>query len=312
MKPYIANNWLRITARSLAIAAVLCVVGAAPARAQPISGSHSWGEYSFNWEFDNSAGLAITDVTYGGTYYIFRASMPIIRVQYNEDACGPFMDRIGTSFIVKGEDGNYVRFAELDGKLYASVKAQIASYSIEQQWIFNDGGRIDARFFSSGLQCMSDHRHHPYWRIDPDISGTPENDEIRARYTDGCTQIMRKEFNRRKNTSPKVSWWIFRDTATRRQLLVVPGSSDGNGDSFAGYDFYGRAFHEPWEGEPWASDTGGFEDQGDLLLPSADGERTGPGSAMTDVVGWYTAHLAHAVSIGSTQQLSVGPSLLLR
>jgi hypothetical protein len=217
------------------------------------------------------------------------------------------MDRIGTDVIVKS-GGNFVRFTDTGTQLFVWIKAQIDQYALEQQWIFNTNGRIDARLFSSGLQCVRDHRHHPYWRIDADINQAYQN-EIRVRYDDGRIFYYANEFNRNRAVAPTVAAWIFRNGQTGKQLTVTPAGR--NADSFAPFDFYGRMFHQS-EYEPWASSVGVFDDQGDLLQGSNNNEVIGPAGPSTDVVGWYVGHLFHAASSGSTQQLSVGPSLLLQ
>jgi len=300
---------MRIAA-ALAVSTLVALTSS-HASAQATYGSKTWGGYTFGWSVDSNAGVSLQNVSYNGTHYIAKASMPVIRVQYDLPPgmiCGPYMDRIGPANIVL-ENGEYVRFWEAGGQLVVWVRAQISSYALEQQWIFNSNGRIDSRLFSSGLQCSYNHRHHPYWRIDADI-GDSANDEIRVRYTDGRIFYVPNEFNRNKLTSPAVANWFFRDGPTGKKLTVTPGA-DGSADAFAGFDFYGRKYQSPTEHMPWASNVGGFSDQGDLVLGSNNGEVIGPAGPSTDVVGWYVAHLLHLASGGPSQWQAVGPSLML-
>jgi hypothetical protein len=287
-------------------------LSASGASAQATSGTKTWGGFAFTWTIDNNAGVSLQDVSFNGTKYIAKASMPVIRVQYDTPAgvvCGPYMDRLGPANIIP-ENGSYVRFYELNGQLIVWIRSQIASYALEQHWVFNASGRIDSLLFSSGLQCVYNHRHHPYWRIDADV-GDAVNDEIRVRYSDGRVFYVPREFNRNKLTSPAVSNWYFYDRVSGKRLTVTPGSADGNADGFASYDFYGRLYKEPLEHMPWAPNVGGYADQGDLVLGSNNNESIGPGSPSTDVVGWYVGHLFHPSTVGATQWQAVGPSLML-
>lgn len=299
--------------RPLYLLAVLgmTVLFTSSASAQATSGTKTWGAFSFTWAVENNAGVSIKNVTWNGTNYIHNASLPVIRVQYNNNACGPYMDRMSTAVIVKDAGNNYVRFTEVGSQLYVWMRAQISSYALEQQWIFNSNGRIDARLWSSGLQCQVDHRHHPYWRIDADV-GDSANDEIRVRYTDGRIFYVGNEYNRNKLTAPAISNWYFWDKLTGKQIVLTPGGNDGSADSFAQWDFYGRLYKYPFEHMPWANNVSGFADQGDLVLGSGNNEVIGPAGPSTDVLGWYVGHLVHPANLGPTQQLSVGPSLQLQ
>jgi hypothetical protein len=306
--PSLWSQTMRITYFLAALA--LLGLSASHASAQPTMGTKTWGNFSFLWAVEDSAGLSLTDVTFNGTKYIHRVSLPVIRVQYDGNACGPYMDRMSTD-VITPLNGNYVRFQETSTQLIVSIKAQISAYALEQQYSFNTNGRIDMRLFSSGLQCVVDHRHHPYWRVDADI-GDSGNDEIRVRYKDGRVFVANYEYNRNKLTAPQVSNWIFRDGVTNKQMTITPGSGDGSADSFASWDFYARRYKYPYEHMPWANGVSGFADQGDLVLGSHNNEVTGPASPSVDVLGWYVGHLVHPASLGPTQMLSVGPSLMLQ
>ena len=54
------------------------------------------------WSFDYAAGgqrsgLVIKNVDYNGTRIINRGSMPVMRVEYNGDVCGPYADILSKS-----------------------------------------------------------------------------------------------------------------------------------------------------------------------------------------------------------------------
>lgn len=279
---------------------------------QATTGHVDWNGFSFDWAVENNAGVTIKNVSANGTYYLHSASMPVIRVQYDDPSCGPFMDRISTDYIVKS-GGNYVRIDSPSANtLNVWVDATIASYRLRQYFIFqkstifgNTVYIVTARLYSSGLQCTYNHRHHPYWRIDADVAGYG-GDEIRETRNDGTTVVRTTEFAKDKLWAPSVSSWTVRDTSTGRYIQVLP-AVDNNADTFATVDFYGRRYNG-LEHVPWAANVSGFADQGDLVFGSQNLESI----SSTDVLFWYASHLNHPTSIGSNQWVSVGPSLMLR
>src|SRR5882762_1054354 len=58
------------------------------------SGTTTWPPWVFDWEVKDGAGLALRRVFYQGENVLYKASLPVIRVQYQNDACGPFADQI--------------------------------------------------------------------------------------------------------------------------------------------------------------------------------------------------------------------------
>lgn len=278
---------------------------------QATSGHVDWNGFSFDWAIENNAGVSIKNVHVNGTKYLHSMAMPVIRVQYNS-SCGPYMDRISPSFI-NPSNGSYVRInTNAAGNLEVWIDATISAYRLRQYYIFQKTtifGQtsyiLTSRLYSSGLQCVVDHRHHPYWRIDADVAGAA-GDEIRTTRTDGTTVVAQVEFSRNKMSNPPVSYWQVRDIATGRYLHILP-PVDNNADSFATRDFYATRYNG-LEHIPWASNVSGFTDQGDLLLGAVNGQAVGN----TDVVVWVTSHLNHPASLGSSQWAFVGPTMFFR
>src|SRR5215813_14069939 len=63
------------------------------------SGHISENGWDFDWEVKDSAGLAIRNVRFQNQYYIYKASMPVIKVHYETvgnppHTCGPYHDQI--------------------------------------------------------------------------------------------------------------------------------------------------------------------------------------------------------------------------
>src|SRR5262249_26178775 len=136
-----------------------------------------------DWEVKDHAGIAIRDVFFNNELVVHKGSMPVIRVRYDGDRCGPYADQIswGSLLNISNCGGGKVcqkAFTAGDHNwLELGVLAAIGSYRIYQVWYFSDDGQLTARMFSKGLQCRTDHDHHPYWRMDFDING-PLNDQV--------------------------------------------------------------------------------------------------------------------------------------
>ncbi len=82
------------------LALMLGIVGlASPVFAH--SGHTVWGAWRFDWEVKDEAGLAIRNVYFNNELVLWKASMPVIRVRYQGDVCGPYQDRITWGSLLK-------------------------------------------------------------------------------------------------------------------------------------------------------------------------------------------------------------------
>src|SRR6266550_5325560 len=160
--------------------ASFCFSLAAPST-QAHSGHTVWGSWSFDWEVKDGAGIAIRNVVFDRQQVIYKASMPVIRVQYADDHCGPYADQINWDSLGGVPWSNDAKVCQRSytangaNWLELGVYAKIGSYRLYQAWYFSDDGWIDVRLFSKGLQCKFDHNHHPYWRMDIDMDGAANN-----------------------------------------------------------------------------------------------------------------------------------------
>lgn len=270
--------------------------------AQAQSGSISFSQWTANWSIENSAGISIKNVTWQGTTYIYKASVPTVRVQYNNNVCGPYADRLTWDFIQTASNGEKARLESGSVNNVAFMKlyvyATIVSYKINQGWIFFADGRLLPFVESSGLQCAYDHRHHPYWRIDMDVGGS-SNDEFWTN-TNGSWSNPQNEGTENKTTN---RYWTIWDRTANRQIDIGAGPTDGTADSFATYD-WARTRFNGLEAEPWVLSSP-FADEGDKVLPFIGSENV----FQTDIVGWYIGHLFHNASLGGTQWAYVGPTM---
>src|SRR6058998_2041669 len=270
-------------------------------------GHISWGPWRFDWEVHDYSGIGIRNVYYNNEFVIWKANMPVIRVRYANDACGPYADRITWDNLVQISNcGNHKvcqQASTVGGQswLELGVYARIGSYHIYQAWYFSADGQIDVRVWSKGLQCRTDHEHHTYWRMDFDVNGAA-SDQIfvydNNRPSEGWGPGWHKyptELNDLKNPSTGRVWFV-RDNPTGHGVWVFPGP-DGTADGFSTKDAAARRYHLS-EDEPWP-----FGAWGHL------GYNNGEDVAEEDVILWYVAHMHHSAADGSSQWHWAGPLL---
>jgi hypothetical protein len=273
------------------------------------SGTTSWGPWTFNWEVKDGAGIAVRDVRYQGELVLWKASMPVIRVEYfGQNPCGPYADRIdwGNLLSISNCGGNKVcqqSFTSSDGRnwLRLSILAQIGAYRLNQNWFFSQDGFLGARLASRGLQCNQNHAHHPYWRLDFDINGFTQdqifvfdNNRPNQGWGPGWMKYA-NELNDMRSSGTGRNWFV-RDSPTTHGVWVLPDGT-GSTTSFSTFDIGGRQYHGN-EDEPWPFFTGEVG-----YFPPADGVQE------TDVVFWYIGHLQHEATDGADEWHWVGPWL---
>jgi hypothetical protein len=289
----------------LLVAAVL----ATPALAQ--SGHTNWNEWSFDWEVKDGAGLALRNVSYRNELVIWKASMPVIRVHYANNACGPYADLIDWFNLVPiswcGNNKVCQRSYVAGGHtmLEIGVEAHIGQYVLYQAWYLSRDGWIGAHLFSKGLQCQVDHEHHPYWRIDFDVNGFPadqvfvwDNNRPNQGWGQGWLKY-KNELNTVKNPATGRVWFV-RDNPTTHGVWILPGSGDGSADWFSTKDVAPRLYRHA-EDQPWpfgASGHLGYDNNDDI-------------QEKDDIV-WYVAHMPHSASQGPSIWHSVGPWMLVK
>lgn len=271
------------------------------------SGATRWGPWRFDWQVNDGAGLALRNVHYQREPVIYKASVPVIRVRYDEDACGPFADRITWESLLEISScgGRKVcqRSFSFGGQewLEVGVLARIGEYQIYQVWYLSEDGQITPRMWSSGLQCDVSHDHHPYWRLDFDVADAG-GDQVFVydrnapdegwgpgwhQYTNELNDLKRGETSRR---------WFVRDSGTGHGVWILPGP-DGSADAFSSMDVAPRRHHHA-EDTAWPSGVWG-------RLGYDDGESL----REQDIVLWYVAHLRHLASEGPIDWHWVGPYL---
>jgi hypothetical protein len=292
-------------AKYLSVVAALCLTSAVFAH----SGHTDWGPWRFDWEVKDNAGIALRNVYFGDELVFYKASVPVIRVRYQDDVCGPYADQINWSYLLNISNCGNQKVCQTSfvsaGRtwLEISVLAQIGKYQIYQVWYLSADGHIQPTVWSKGLHCDYDHDHHAYWRLDLDIRDAA-GDQVFVR-NDGAPDVgwgpgwqkYASELNTVKHP-PKNRVWFVRDNATGHGLWILPGP-DGTADGFSNKDVAPRRYRSA-EDEPWP-----FGAWGHLGYGNSEGVQE------QDIVYWYVAHLHHEEEHGEDQWHWIGPRLIV-
>lgn len=252
------------------------------------------------WEFSpvvssiRSDGLALEDVSFNGVRVFERISLPAMNVFYDNDVCGPYVDRIGGSRYDYESPQEFTQ----DGVRWMSIGLtdQIGAYVITQMFYLSENGDFDAHIFSKGLQCNTRHDHIPFWRIDFDIAGSA-TDQIR-RATNGGMVTMSSEFSSSATAAVNHGWEV-RDSSTGD--FVTIDFDDGNfgiageqvipESNYLTNNVFGRQYRsseQSWQG---GATYGLFGDGGET---------------MTNPVLWYSGYLPHSPAEGPSLWHSTG------
>lgn len=264
-----------------------------------------WNDWSFDYSTQsNSSGLVLTNVKYKGDLILRKSSMPVMRVEYQNDVCGPYADILAPSRLkaaVTGAPNSACNNQAVcrrtftqngEQKFEIGANWQIGEYQIYQTYYFSENGYIDTRVYSRGLQCRIDHSHHAHWMFDFDI-GDGANDRISR----GDTDIQQTEFNDVRSQSP---YWTIEDPVNGGKVKLIPSDDDGAPDNFSRWDAAGRTFKSAEVGR-WRLGSRG-EIGSNYMTPA----ETLDGS---DLVMWYVSHLPHRAVEGSNVWHASGPRI---
>jgi len=264
----------------------------------------NWEGWRFNYSTDdNSSGLVLKDVEYGGKKILDKVSMPVMRVQYDRDICGPYADILSTNALRAATQGapesacngqaQCTRTYTQNGEKMLEIGSnwQIGEYQIYQTYYFSENGYFDSRVYSRGLQCLVDHAHHAHWLFDFDLDDAANDVVMRA---DGSAPAT--EFNDLRSAS---DGWTIRDKATGSEVSLIPADDDGVPTDFAIVDVAVRAYQQSEAGR-WRLGARGEIGNNYMNGESVDG---------TDIVLWYVSHLPHTASEGPSIWHASGPRI---
>ncbi len=284
------------------VASVLTLPGVS--RAQ-LSGSVTWNGWTFTYEVSgNVDGLSLKGVQFQGIPLINKISVPVVRVFYDNNACGPFADRLGQNLAPIPWAGNATiaqREFTLNGRQWyeIGIRPQIGNYDMYQVYYLSADGILDAHIFSKGLACVVNHVHYPNWRVDFDIIDSG-NDRIQQNTVAGY-QTKLIEFNANATEAINHGWRV-RDSVTGNFVDVLPGFTDFTipnettqpETSYAGNTVFGRLFR-------------GSEDTGWTYGPNTQVPyNNGESIDNADIVLWYEGYLPHLAAEGSSLWHSTG------
>lgn len=283
----------------VSILLLICIANIASAE----QGAVDWRDWTFTYNTNNAVGLEINNVHFKDRKILHRASFPIMRVEYDNDVCGPFGDILwDETFTPIQLEPPYesCNGDKLCGRTYTQgdrdfleigINAKLGEYEIYQSYIFSPEGYFDSYVFSRGLQCIADHRHHAHWLFDFDIDGKT-NDQILKNSGD----LQTSEFNDRKDST---RYWTFRDAETGFKVELIPGVNDGFPDDFSQWDAAARKWNA---GETSGWRWGARAELGDLFNNSENIDRE-------DIVFWYISHLDHVAIDGVGKWHVSGPRI---
>lgn len=274
------------------------------------------------------SGIEVRDVKFKGKMVLKRGHVPILNVEYVNNACGPFRDnqnqlhsfmapaagatnplpgfrilapgQVATTIVENGDDiGDYTGIAiytqdvGLGSETVMVTEMRAGWYRYIMEWRFADDGTIRPRFGFGAVNntCVCHvHNHHAYWRLDFDV-------------VNSANKVFQMERGRRFQTPVLSEMRTNKNLATRRSILIqnslgdeayqlTPNVTDGVVDSFAVNDLWLLRYHGgsgfPVQGE---IDDGFCCLKGQIQInPWVNGESL----LDEDVVVWYGAHYLHA------------------
>jgi len=274
----------------------------------------------------NGSGVELRFVDYRGKRVLYRAHVPILNVQYDGNACGPYRDwqnqegmlqangpDVASGFrlcpspaqtiLDTGSDtGNFLGTAiYVRGQEVVLVsEMQAGWYRYISEWRLHANGTIRPRFGFSAVSssCVCNrHHHHAYWRFDFDIR-TAGNNRVRE-FNDppliGSSKWHDKNFEIRRPRDPaRKRKWRIENAATREGYELIPGPTDGVATASPDWPFP--------RGDVWILRYRGSElDDGSVATGppyEADLDRFANGESIMnqDVVFWYGAHFTHDIA----------------
>jgi hypothetical protein len=289
----------------------------------------------------NGSGVELRFVDYRGKRLLYRAHVPILNVQYDNNACGPYRDwqneegmlqAVGTDPVLgfrlcsapattildTGSDvGNFLGVAiYVQGQEVVLVSEMEAGwYRYISQWRLHTDGTIRPRFGFSAVQssCVCNtHHHHAYWRFDFDLR-TPGNNLVREfndppLFAGSNWHDKNYEISRPRDPARKRKWRVL-NKVSGESYDIIPGPDDGVATAQPDWPF-GR-------GDVWIVRYRGTEIDDCVIATGPPYEANiaqwvnGEPINGQDVVIWYAAHFTHDVNAQEPGEFGhiVGPDL---
>ena len=271
------------------------------------SGTVRWPARQPIWEFDyellddpHNEGIVLRHVRYRGRLVFFKASMPMIRVNYYGTNYQPY-DYLNCNnaphnpkVVVTSHFGDNPPSVWIEAYHHG---CNLGKYKITERWIFQANGVILPQFWSSGISKPYNHTHHTYWRMDFDIDNWDKNlvlEHINSSWSPPDVgygagwRPIRVEAKLAKNRQHS-NYWAIIDKTTGRGYFIYPGPYDGFADNFASGDLWVMRYNGVEEQRQALHQGNSTADQLELYL-------NGEGVDGADVVIWYCSQLTHLAS----------------
>jgi len=289
----------------------------------------------------NGSGIELRHVNYRGKQVLYRAHVPILNVEYLPAGiaagCGPtYRDwqNSETCFQATGVDaapgfrlcsspaqtildtgsdtGNFrgVAIFVSGQEVVLISELQAGWYRYISEWRLHVDGTIRPRFgFAAGNNpcTCKPHHHHAYWRFDFDIRTAGNNlvEEFNDPALIGNSNWHQKTYEiRRLRKSASKRKWRVTNTTTGEGYELIPGTNDGNADSYG----VGDVWILRYRGSE-IDDGQGFTTNPATSKANLDKFRNGEFIANQDVVIWYAGHFLHDAAHTGGGGHIVGPEL---
>jgi hypothetical protein len=270
---------------------------------------------------EERSGIEIRDVKYKGKSVLKRGHAPILNVQYDSDACGPYRDwqyaegyfnaptegaidaapgirilaigqKAQTSLDSGVDSGNFAGIAVYTENNETILVSEMDAgwYRYISEWRFANDGTIRPRygFGATNSTCVCfEHHHNVYWRFDFDVVN-PVNKVFQVERTRKFMQPILNETARLRNYQTNRSF-LIQNSNGKEAYKIVPSLSDGVANDFGAGDFWILKYKAATDGEPDELDDENGEEKNAVFAPWLNNESL----VNQDVVVWYSAHFNH-------------------
>lgn len=280
------------------------------------------------------SGIELQEVGYKGKLVLKRMHTPILNVDYDGGACGPFRDwqwqegmfqadgvdvpgtnggvrdcgnTPATTVVETNDDnGNFrgIAFYREGNEVVLVSEMNAGWYRYICEYRFDNNGTIRPRYgygaTINSCVCFA-HAHHIYWRFDFDIGGSIDNviRPSRREFSWGSPYQSEARIHRGNRQN-----WLVQNTKTLDAYMIRPNSNDGS----AAQGSYGRGdlwfvLFKPTEISDKSA--GVYTGTAANLDSFVDGE-----TLNSDLVIWYAGHFYHDDGDNKPSPLDTAPRVL--
>ena len=279
----------------------------------------------------DGSGIEVLDIRYRGKSVLAQAHLPVLNVEYDNNACGPYRDWSDQEHdfdatgrdIINGfrhaysppatlpddgtDDGNFRGVAIYRDGDEVVLKSELSAgwYRYIPEWRFHRNGTIQALWTYDAVQnsctCRR-HHHHSYFRLDFDLGDGTQNTieeydhSASPRYAALTTEVKKYKDN------PNYRHWLIKDSVTGDSYALAPGNLVGRDDGVADNFHRGDAWFLKYN--PNEIDDGG----GWGTEIRVDNYVNGESLVNEDIVIWYGTTFTHEDPYGMTHV--TGPSII--